>query len=252
MRLRSLARLFPVLLFALGTALVPHASKGQGTSFSPALPLTHIDNGPNSDWAQRQHYVILVSLDGFRWDYAKRDNATHLLALGRRGVSAPDGMIPSYPSLTFPNHFTIVTGLYPEHHGIVANSFLDPATGARYSYSDSKVTSEGSWYSGVPLWSLAESKGMRTVLSPLGRLRSQNRRLPTHLVRALRQQRVNVRVATGAHRRHRRPASPSCRRSSPLHRHLFFRARPLGPRVRPRRARNSRGRPQNGRNCRQA
>ncbi len=70
---------------------------------------------------------MLVSLDGFRWDYAVRDNATHLLALGKQGVWAPDGMFPSYPSLTFPNHFTIVTGLYPEHHGLVANSFFDPA-----------------------------------------------------------------------------------------------------------------------------
>ena len=83
---------------------------------------------------------MLVSLDGFRWDYAKRDNATHLLALGKAGVWAPEGMFPSYPSLTFPNHFTIVTGLYPEHHGIVANNFLDPARGARYSMYDKKAT----------------------------------------------------------------------------------------------------------------
>ena len=163
MRLRSLARLFAVLSLALGLAIAPRPSVGQGTGFNPALPLTHVDNGVNSDWAQRQHYVVLVSLDGFRWDYAKRDNAAHLLALGRRGVWAPEGMMPSYPSLTFPNHFTIVTGLYPEHHGIVANNFIDPASGARYSYTDSKITSDGSWYSGVPLWSLAESKGMRTA-----------------------------------------------------------------------------------------
>ena len=128
MRLRSLARLLAALSLSLGLAIAPRVSAGQRTGFNPALPLTHVDNGPNSDWAQRQHYVVLVSLDGFRWDYAKRDNATHLLALGKHGVWAPDGMMPSYPSLTFPNHFTIVTGLYPEHTGIVANNFLDPAT----------------------------------------------------------------------------------------------------------------------------
>ncbi len=72
-------------------------------------------------------------------------------------------MLPSYPSLTFPNHFTIVTGLYPEHHGIVANSFLDPARSARYSMYDTQTTNDGSWYGGVPLWSLAESQGMRTA-----------------------------------------------------------------------------------------
>jgi predicted AlkP superfamily pyrophosphatase or phosphodiesterase len=163
MRLRSLARLLAILSLALGLAIAPRALTGQGTGFNPALPLTHVDNGPNSAWAQRQHYVVLVSLDGFRWDYAKRDNATHLLALGKHGVWAPDGMLPSYPSITFPNHFTIVTGLYPEHTGIVANRFLDPTRGARYSYTDQQAVADGSWYSGVPLWSLAESQGMRTA-----------------------------------------------------------------------------------------
>jgi predicted AlkP superfamily pyrophosphatase or phosphodiesterase len=128
-----------------------------------ALPVIHVDNGPNSAAAQAQHYVVLVSLDGFRWDYAKRDGATHLLALGKQGVWAPEGMLPSYPSLTFPNHFTIVTGLYPEHHGLVANSFYDEAKQARYVISDPKAVTDGSWYSGTPLWSLAESQGMRTA-----------------------------------------------------------------------------------------
>ena len=72
-------------------------------------------------------------------------------------------MLPSYPSLTFPNHFTIVTGLYPEHHGLVANSFLDETQQARYAMRDPKAVTDGSWYAGVPLWSLAESQGMRTA-----------------------------------------------------------------------------------------
>ena len=89
MRPRSLSpRALVVLLLAFGLALAPRASSGQGTGFNPALPLTHVDNGANSAWAQSQHYVVLVSLDGFRWDYAKRDNATHLLALGKQGVCA--------------------------------------------------------------------------------------------------------------------------------------------------------------------
>ena len=75
--------------------------------------IIHIDHGPNSAQAQKQHYVVLVSLDGFRWDYARKYGATQLLALGRQGATAPQGMIPSYPSLTFPNHYAIVTGLYP-------------------------------------------------------------------------------------------------------------------------------------------
>jgi predicted AlkP superfamily pyrophosphatase or phosphodiesterase len=154
--------LFASLALALGLlvqAQEPTAFPGQ----NPALPVIHVDHGPNSANAQSQHYVVLVSLDGFRWDYAKRDGAKNLLALGKKGVWAPEGMVPSFPSLTFPNHFTIVTGLYPEHHGLVANSFYDATKDARYGISDTKAVTDGSWYSGVPLWSLAESQGMRTA-----------------------------------------------------------------------------------------
>jgi alkaline phosphatase D len=163
MRFRALRRL-ALVSFALACAFAmsaqqPPALPGQ----NPALPLVHTDNGPNSPHAQAQHYVVLVSLDGFRWDYANRDNATHLLALGKQGVSAPEGMFPSYPSLTFPNHFTIVTGLYPEHHGLVANSFYDEKKKARYGVSDASVVTDGTWYTGTPLWSLAESQGMRAA-----------------------------------------------------------------------------------------
>jgi len=164
MRPRSLNRRpLLILLLSLCVAFALHCVCAQAPALNPALPLTHVDNGPNSAWAQNQHYVVLVSLDGFRWDYAKRDDAMHLLALAHRGVSAPEGMLPSYPSITFPNHFTMVTGLYPEHHGLVANKFVDPERGARYNYTDQASVSDGSWYGGIPLWSLAESQGMRTA-----------------------------------------------------------------------------------------
>jgi alkaline phosphatase D len=154
---------FASLALALGLAAIPRPISGQGTGTALPLPVIHVDNGPNSPAAQKAHYVVLVSLDGFRWDYARRDGATHLLALGKKGVWAPDGMLPSYPSLTFPNHFTLVTGLYPEHHGLVANSFYDETKQARYAINDPEAVADGSWYSGVPLWSLAESQGMRTA-----------------------------------------------------------------------------------------
>ncbi len=157
---------FPAIALALLApflGLLPIAQPARAQDLKPALPLTHVENGPNSAAAQKAHYVVLVSLDGFRWDYARRDGATHLLALGHNGVWAPEGMLPSYPSLTFPNHFTIVTGLYPEHHGLVANSFYDESKQARYASSDPQAVTDGSWYSGVPLWSLAESQGMRTA-----------------------------------------------------------------------------------------
>jgi alkaline phosphatase D len=166
MRFRTLGRgLVASLILAIGLGL---SGISQTSAPNPSLAVIHVDNGPNSAAAQAQHYVVLVSLDGFRWDYAKRDGATHLLALGRHGVWAPEGMIPSFPSLTFPNHYTIVTGLYPEHHGLVANSFYDEARQAdgkqaRYGIADAKAVTDGSWYSGTPLWSLAESQGMRSA-----------------------------------------------------------------------------------------
>jgi len=163
MRFRAVSRVaLASLALAFGLDLVAQQPSVFETP-NPALPVIHVENGPNSAAAQSQHYVVLVSLDGFRWDYAKRDGAAHLLALGKRGVWAPEGMLPSYPSLTFPNHFTIVTGLYPEHHGLVANSFYDPATQTRYAISDPQAVTDGAWYNGIPLWSLAESQGMRSA-----------------------------------------------------------------------------------------
>jgi len=154
----------PVFLLFLALSLgFVCPSQSQQPAANPAPPVIHVDHGPNSAEAQRQHYVVLVSLDGFRWDYPTKFGAPHLLALGKQGAWAPNGMLPSYPSLTFPNHFTIVTGLYPEHHGLVANSFYDETRQARYATGDPMAVTDGSWYSGTPLWSLAESQGMRSA-----------------------------------------------------------------------------------------
>ncbi len=126
-------------------------------------PVVAVDHGPNAAKQLAKPYVILVSLDGFRYDYAKRYGARNLLALASRGASAPEGMIPAYPSITFPNHYTIVTGLYPEHHGIVGNVFYDPARKQVYSYRDRSAVTDGTWYGGMPLWVLAEEQGMRAA-----------------------------------------------------------------------------------------
>src|SRR5476651_143352 len=73
-----------------------------------------------------QPILILISFDGWRADYFDRVPAPNLRALAARGVHA-NGLIPSFPALTFPNHYTIVTGLYPAHHGIIANTMRDPS-----------------------------------------------------------------------------------------------------------------------------
>ncbi len=153
---RIASRIFSSLIFAL----CPFAVSCQAQSIAPVIT---VDHGPNAPQQLSKPYVILVSLDGFRYDYAKRYHAEHLLALAAEGASAPEGMLPSYPSITFPNHYTIVTGLYPEHHGIVANSFYDPARKETYNYHDRKSVGDGTWYGGTPLWVLAEQQGMRSA-----------------------------------------------------------------------------------------
>jgi predicted AlkP superfamily pyrophosphatase or phosphodiesterase len=104
-------------------------------------------------------YVILISADGFRYDYADKYNAVNLLQLRQNGVKAKS-MIPSFPSVTFPNHYTIATGMYPSHHGLVYNQFYDRKRNASYSISDRNTVEDGSWYGGRPLWVLAEQQGM--------------------------------------------------------------------------------------------
>ncbi len=128
-----------------------------------AAQVIPVDHGPNAPEQLTKPYVVMVSLDGFRYDYTEKYSAKHLQALAAAGAVATQGMIPAYPSLTFPNHYTLVTGLYPEHHGIVANNFYDPVRKARFSSSDPASETDGSWFGGIPLWVLAEKQGMRSA-----------------------------------------------------------------------------------------
>ena len=116
----------------------------------------------NSLEQQHKPYVILISGDGFRYDYAEKYQAKTLLAVSEHGIRA-ESMIPSYPSLTFPNHYTIVTGLYPSHHGIVDNFFYDEKRQANYGIGITNAVRDGSWYGGTPLWVLAEQQHMLTA-----------------------------------------------------------------------------------------
>jgi len=113
----------------------------------------------NSIEQQQKPYVIFISADGFRWDLADKWHATNLLTLRSGGVAA-EKMIPSYPSVTFPNHYSLATGLYPSHHGIVDNTFYDPKKGRGYRISDKAAVADSSWYGGTPIWALAEQQHM--------------------------------------------------------------------------------------------
>jgi len=103
--------------------------------------------------------VILVSLDGFRSTYVDDYDTPSLDALITSGVHAPEGMIPVFPTSTFPNHYSMATGLYPQDHGIVSNTFFDPAIGEWFYISNKPAQSDPKWWGGEPLWTTVESTG---------------------------------------------------------------------------------------------
>jgi len=119
-----------------------------------------IITGRTNDKSQlNKPYVVLISADGFRSDFTELYDATFLKSASVNGVRAKF-MTPAFPSLTFPNHYTIVTGLYPAHHGLVDNTYFDKASGQQYSMGNTKMVGEGKWYGGTPLWVLAEQQKM--------------------------------------------------------------------------------------------
>lgn len=104
--------------------------------------------------------VLVIALDGFRWDYAEREKAPNLLELKRQGA-AVESLIPAFPSTTFPNFYAMATGLYPEHHNVVGMMFRDRAQQKNFQYW--RNSSEGAWYGGTPIWLLAEQQGVKTA-----------------------------------------------------------------------------------------
>jgi predicted AlkP superfamily pyrophosphatase or phosphodiesterase len=105
---------------------------------------------------------MLVSIDGFRADYIDRGLTPNLAAMSREGAHAPY-MLPSFPSLTFPNHYTLVTGRVPDRNGIVNNTMRDPALG-KFSLSNRDATSDGRWWAEAePIWVTAQKHGLHTA-----------------------------------------------------------------------------------------
>ncbi|MGB3544912.1 ectonucleotide pyrophosphatase/phosphodiesterase [Rubrivirga sp.] len=111
--------------------------------------------------------LVLVSLDGFRHDYLDRDVDAPTLRWVAEGVRA-DRLVPVFPTKTFPNHYSLVTGLHPERHGIVGNSMRDPerlegGEPARFSLGNRDAVTDGRWWSGEPIWVTAERQGVSTA-----------------------------------------------------------------------------------------
>ncbi|PKU23856.1 ectonucleotide pyrophosphatase/phosphodiesterase [Telmatospirillum siberiense] len=145
----SFMRPLLLALSLLVSACVTVPSGGQGEGVPPP----------------RRAPLILVSLDGFRADYLGRGRSPVLSALAASGVTA-DAMRPAFPSVTEPNHYTLVTGLYPDHHGIVYNVMEDPnlAPNGFFNHTDHRsIADERWWNAATPLWVGAERRGLRTA-----------------------------------------------------------------------------------------
>jgi alkaline phosphatase D len=143
----------PALAATLLLLLTACAPRGTGSASKTSHP------PPTDD----RPYVVLVSFDGFRYDYLDRVHAPNFERIAKAGVRAR-ALIPGFPSRTFPNQYSIVTGLYPGRHGILNNRFYDPARRAWYSLSDTAAVRDGSWYGGEPIWVTAERQGVRSAV----------------------------------------------------------------------------------------
>ena len=162
--------MFKRLFLYLLTTIIILSVNAQETSHSVYVNNTKITDTTQQIISGRKNnpsqyekpYVILISADGFRSDFAELYEAKNLQAFTKKGVRAKF-MTPSYPSVTFPNHYSIISGLYPSHHGLVDNSYFDKATSTMYSMGNKKLVADGKWYGGTPLWVLAEQQKMITA-----------------------------------------------------------------------------------------
>ncbi len=125
---------------------------------SPLEPLR------NSEATMVKPTVIMISIDGFRFDYLEKFQPPHLLKIAQAGVRA-EGLRPSFPSLTFPNHITLVTGLTPGRHGIVSNVFYDEKTKEKYNpFSKPTTINKSSWYEADAIWTIAAKNQMLSAV----------------------------------------------------------------------------------------
>lgn len=145
---------FLVLLY--GAYRATKANRNAQAELASSLPLS---NGTT----MFAPTTILISLDGFRADFLQRGITPTLSRFIQEGVS-PQYMMPSFPSVTFPNHYTMVTGLYPESHGIVGNTFYDPEMNDEFYYTHPQKSMQPKWWGGEPVWMTAETQGVRTAI----------------------------------------------------------------------------------------
>ncbi len=151
------AGILTALLAACGATPGPAAPAPAGT-----VRAAGGSGGVNDPAVRDRPYVVLVSFDGFRPDYLDRFHTPGFERLTARGARA-DGLVTVFPSVTFPGHYSVATGLYPEAHGIVGNRFYDPLRDDEFDFRDDDDPGDGSWWGGEPIWVTAERQGMVTA-----------------------------------------------------------------------------------------
>lgn len=131
--------------------------------FAAILLISNCTSSQDSRVHDDKQTLILISIDGMRYDYPELTATPTLDRLADSGVQAAS-LIPVFPSKTFPNHYSQVTGLYPENHGIVSNVMWDPVFEEKFYIGDGSIPArDGKWYGGEPMWVTAEKQGLRTA-----------------------------------------------------------------------------------------
>ena len=157
-RMRSLA------VCLASTLAVAGCHPTQGPAAAPASPASASTPAPstaprNAPEQMGKPYVVMVSADGFRHDYVDRWRLPALDRMQREGARA-QGLVPSFPTKTVPNHLSIATGLYVGHHGLVGNEMWEPEWRLRYMATHPSDSGDARWYGGEPIWVTAERQGM--------------------------------------------------------------------------------------------
>lgn len=116
----------------------------------------------NTPPSPQRAYVVVLSMDGFRWDYPQKAPTPNLNLLAAQGVTA-ERLIPCFPTKTFPNHYSIATGMYVDHHGIVLNNFYATDLVKEYNKGDRSTVEDGRFYGGEPIWVTAEKQGLNSA-----------------------------------------------------------------------------------------
>jgi predicted AlkP superfamily pyrophosphatase or phosphodiesterase len=147
------------LLTGLLVLLFLATTPGHAADRQPPHRFPTGSGGINAPGQTDKPYLVVVSLDGFRWDYPDLHSLPAIDRMIETGFRA-ERLRPVFPTLTFPNHYSIATGLYPDRHGLVGNRFPVPELGAWYELSNRETVEDGRFYSGEPIWVTAESQGM--------------------------------------------------------------------------------------------